>query len=93
MLPEIRGEPQLKEYLVNKGCTQMTADVYAAMYQAFILLGGVKPSKFNEAGPTSEFGTWPGLRFIPGDEANPVWETTDRYNSSATPIRFTVTLT
>src|SRR5208282_6245649 len=74
------GNPQFTEFLVNIGHTKETADVYAAMYSTFFQVGGHYPSKFVEAGLTSRYGTWAGLRFIPGDESNPVWVATRAAN-------------
>jgi hypothetical protein len=74
------GNPQFTEYLVNIGHTQETADVYAAMYSAFFEIGGRYPSKFVELGQPSPYGTWGGVRFIPGDENNPVWIATSNAN-------------
>jgi hypothetical protein len=50
------------------------------MYAAFFQLGGHYPAKFVEAGQTSQWGTWAGMRFIPGDEDNPVWVATRNAN-------------
>ena len=75
------GNPQFTEYLVNIGHTKETAEVYAAMYAAFFQIGGHYPAKFVEAGQTSQYGTWAGLRFIPGDESNPIWVTTLKANA------------
>jgi len=70
------GNPQFTEYLVNIGNTEETAEVYAAMYAAFFQVGGHYPAKFVEATSPGPFGTWGGMRFIPGDESNPVWVAT-----------------
>ena len=74
------GNPQFTEYLVNTGHTKETAEVYAAMYAAFFQIGGHYPAKFVEGGQTSQYGTWAGMRSIPGDENNPVWIATRRAN-------------
>jgi len=50
------------------------------MYDAFFGIGGRYPSKFVEGGQTSRYGTWAGMRFIPGDEGNPVWRAVRRAN-------------
>jgi hypothetical protein len=46
------------------------------MYAACFQIGGHYPAKFVEAGRPSPYGTWGGMRFIPGDENNPVWAAT-----------------
>jgi hypothetical protein len=74
------GNPQFTEYLVNIGHTEETAAVYAAMYDAFFRVGGRNPSKFVEAGGDSQWGTWAGMRYIPGDEGNPVWRVVRQAN-------------
>jgi hypothetical protein len=74
------GNPQFTEYLVNTAHTQETADVYAAMYAAFFEIGGHFPAKFVEGGPSSRYGSWGAMRFIPGDEGNAVWMTTRAAN-------------
>ena len=74
------GNPQFSDYLVHIGHTKETADVYAAMYSAFFKIGGHYPSKFVEAGPSGPYGTWGGMRFIPGDEHNPVWAAVRKAN-------------
>jgi hypothetical protein len=71
---------QFTEYLVNIGHTEETAAVYAAMYEAFFRIGGHRPSKFVEGGTDSQYGTWAGMRFIPGDEGNPVWRAVRQAN-------------
>jgi hypothetical protein len=67
------GNPQFTEYLVYIGHTQETAEVYTAMYAGFFEIGGHRPSKFVELGRPSPYGTWGGMRFLPGDATNPVW--------------------
>ena len=74
------GNAQFTDYLLAVGHSPKTAAVYAAMYAAFLALGGQYPSKFVEGGLSSRFGTWAGMRFIPGDEDNPVWVATRRAN-------------
>lgn len=74
------GNPQFTEFLVNTGHTEETAAVYTAMYNAFFQIGGRHPSKFVEASVDSQFGTWGGMRFIPGDEGNPVWRAVRQAN-------------
>jgi hypothetical protein len=75
------GNPQFTEYLVHIGHTKETAEVYTAMYLAFFQIGGHYPSKFVEGGPTGPYGTWGGMRFIPGDEHNSVWAAVQKANS------------
>jgi len=74
------GIPQLTEYMVANGHSQEMADVYDAVYTAAFAAGHKRPAKFVEAGPTTEFGTFPGIRYWPlvanGDTTdidNPVW--------------------
>ena len=74
------GQPEFNEYLFALGYSVQIGAVYAAMYEAFFKAGGRYPSKFVEGGFSSQFGTWAGLRFIPGDEGNPVWIATRRAN-------------
>jgi hypothetical protein len=74
------GNRQFTEYLVNTGHTEETAAVYAAMYEAFFRIGGRNPSKFVEGGGDSQWGTWAGMRYIPGDEGNPVWRVVRQAN-------------
>lgn len=74
------GNPQFTDYLIHIGHSKETAEVYAAMYSAFFQIGGHYPAKFVEAAPSSPFGTWGGMRFIPGDEGNPVWVATRNAN-------------
>jgi hypothetical protein len=74
------GNPEFTEFVVNTGHTQETADVYAAMYAAFWRVGGHYPAKYVEVAATSAWGTWGGIRFIPGDETNPVWTATEKAN-------------
>jgi hypothetical protein len=74
------GNTQFTEYSNHIGHTKETADVYAAMYSAFLQIGGHYPAKFVEAGPTGPNAIWAGMRFIPGDEANPVWIATRKAN-------------
>jgi hypothetical protein len=76
------GNPQFTEFLVNIGHTKETAEIYSAMYAAFFQVGGNYPAKFVEAGQTSQYGTWAGMRFIPGDEINPVWTATRDANGT-----------
>lgn len=80
------GQPQFTEFLVSSGHSAEIAEVYAAGYAAFIDAGGTRPSKFVEAGPTSQFGTWAGIRYWPTaansnrtDTANPVWKATTNF--------------
>jgi hypothetical protein len=70
------GNPQFTDYLVHIGYTQETAHVYAAMYSAFFQIGGHYPAKFVEGGSSGPYGMWAGMRFIPGDQGNPVWVAT-----------------
>jgi len=80
---------QYSEYLVNFGHSAEIGPVYSAMYKAFIQQGGNYASKFVEAGPTSQFGTWGGIRFWKNvgnsevdDTGNPVWQATLDYNNN-----------
>ena len=75
------GNPQFTEFVINTSHTQETANVYAAMYQAFFKIGGHYPAKFVEAGTPGQYGTWGGMRFIPGDDSNPVWVATRESNA------------
>jgi hypothetical protein len=75
------GNEQFTDYLLNSGYTRETAAVYAAMYEAFFLVGGQYPSKFVEGGRPSPYGTWGGMRYIPGDEDNPVWAEVRKVNN------------
>jgi hypothetical protein len=77
------GQPQFNEYLYSLGHSAQIAAVYTAMYDAFFGIGGRYPSKFVEGGQTSRYGTWAGMRFIPGDEGNPVWRAVRRANDGS----------
>jgi hypothetical protein len=74
------GNQQFNEYMINTSHTQETAEVYAAMYATFFEIGGHYPAKFTEFGGASPYGTWGGMRFLPGDETNPVWVATRKAN-------------
>jgi hypothetical protein len=86
------GQPQFTEYLINSGHTAEVAAVYSAAFSAFVNAGGIHPSKFVEAGPTSQFGTWAGIRYWPTvangdriDTDNPVWKATSNFNNDIDP--------
>ena len=74
------GERQFNEYLFALGHSEQIGRVYAAMYSAFFAVGGHYPAKFVEGGQCTQYGTWAGMRFIPGDEGNPVWRATRKAN-------------
>ena len=83
------GQPQFTEYLINSGHSSEVGAVYAAAYSAFLNAGGSHPSKFVEAGATSQFGTWAGIRYWPTigngnkvDSENPVWKATTEFNAA-----------
>ncbi len=75
------GNPQFTEFLLASGHSDEIAEVYGAAAAAFVAAGGVYPSKFVELGCDSQYGTWPGIRFLPGDEDNPVWRAVSRANA------------
>lgn len=79
------GNAQFTEYLLALGHSADIAAVYTESYNAFITAGGDHPSKFVEGGQTSQFGTWAGIRFIPGDENNPVWVAVVTFNGPEDP--------
>ena len=90
------GQAQFTEYLFQFGHCQENADVLAAMFQAWVTLVGDEASKFVEAGISSQFGAWAGIRFLPlvanedtDDTDNPVWQATLRANAG----KRTMTLT
>lgn len=75
------GNPTFTDYLLHFGHSHDVAMVYTAMFAAFHEIGGEFPSKFVEAGLTSRYGTWAGIRFWPTtangnrmDTDNPVWK-------------------
>lgn len=74
------GNVQFTDYMIHIGHTKETAEAYAGMYAAFFEIGGHFPAKYVEAGPTSSTWIWAGMRFIPGDETNPVWVATLKAN-------------
>ncbi len=74
------GNPQFTDFLIHIGHSAETAEVYREAYQAFTDIGGTMPAKYVEAGNSSQYGTWSGMRFLPGDERNPVWEATRKFN-------------
>lgn len=70
------------EFMIQAGHSLEVAAIYSKVYRAFTAIGGVYPSKFVEAGQTTRFGAWPGIRHFPcaddlaGDFGNPVWKAT-----------------
>jgi hypothetical protein len=65
--------PVFTEFLYATSHTEQMAEVYTASYTAFFEIGGNYPSKFVDLGGDSPYGTWGGMRYVPGDEINPVW--------------------
>lgn len=75
------SNPQFTEFLLASGHSEEVAEAYRAAATAFTAIGGVYPSKFVELGCDSQYGTWQGIRFLPGDETNPVWRTVQSLNA------------
>ncbi|MGW1422682.1 hypothetical protein ACWAT4_21510 [Bradyrhizobium manausense] len=91
------GNAQFVEYMVQNGYCQETADVYRAMFIAFIRLGGKMPAKFVEGGLSSRFGTWAGIRYWKtagngntDDRDNPVWAATIDVCQNAQPETYSI---
>ncbi len=89
-------ETQLREFIVSGGHSDEMGAVYDESYIRYIALGIDNVSKFVEAGPSSQFGPWSGVRFWPltangevGDEGNPVWTAWKKY-TVAVPTTYTV---
>lgn len=72
---------QFTEFMLASGHSEEIAEAYRAAAAAFIAVGGTCPSKFVELGCDSQYGTWQGIRFLPGDETNPVWRTVQSLNA------------
>lgn len=64
---------QFNLYQYNYGNSAEIGPVYAASYAAAFTAGITYPSKFVEIAVSGRFGIFAGMRFIPGDEGNPVW--------------------
>lgn len=77
------GNPRFNEFMFEMGYSEDIGEIYRETQSMFLLLGGVLPAKFVEGGLASQFGVWAGMRFIPGDEDNPVWQATKLCNSGA----------
>jgi hypothetical protein len=67
------GLPQFNELMWGSSHSAAMAEVYTASYAAFSEVGGRYPAKYVDLGADSVYGTWGGMRYVPGDESNPVW--------------------
>jgi hypothetical protein len=71
-------QADLMQFYKNSNHTPEDAGNYTRIFQDFVDMGGVYPSKFVEMGPVSRYGSWGGLRYI-GDK-NAVWDAVVAFN-------------
>jgi hypothetical protein len=78
-------DAQFADFWMTMRYDPVYAALYTEMFQAFLDIGGVAPSKFVEAaGQSPQFGSWGAMRWLGGGvtniDTNPVWNAVQGFN-------------